>query len=74
MAKPSDSALSPNFSVVIPMTRPFRSRSGPPLLPGLIAASVCTNVAGPAVRIPLMIPRVTVFSSSPNAKPIAITS
>ena len=39
-AKPRDSALSPHLSVVIPITRPCRSMSGPPLLPTLIAASV----------------------------------
>ena len=40
-AKPSDSA-GVTFDVVMPITRPYLSTSGPPLFPGLIAASVCT--------------------------------
>ena len=39
IAKPRPSAL-PATAVLIPTTAPLASRSGPPLLPGLIAASV----------------------------------
>ena len=39
IAKPRPSALVAT-AVLIPMTLPVPSRSGPPLLPGLIAASV----------------------------------
>ena len=43
-AKPSPSAplARAATSVLMPTTRPARSTSGPPLLPGLIEASVCT--------------------------------
>jgi peptide deformylase len=41
IANPSDSAER-SFNVVMPTTWPLASTSGPPLLPGLIAASVCT--------------------------------
>ena len=73
-ANPSDSACAPNFNVVTPRTRPDVSSNGPPLLPGLMAASVCRNVIPPTWRMPLMMPRVTVFSRSPRANPMAITS
>ena len=57
-------------------TSPARFTSGPPELPGLIAASVCRNCARriePSSRcFPLMIPALTVVSSS-NGLPIAIT-
>ena len=33
-----------SFSTAIPSTRPHSSITGPPLLPGLMAASVCTSV------------------------------
>jgi len=33
-------AAAPSFSVFTPTTCPLRSSNGPPLLPGLIAASV----------------------------------
>ena len=39
IAKPRPSALD-ETAVLIPMTAPEASRSGPPLLPGLMAASV----------------------------------
>src|SRR5450759_3347392 len=41
-AKPIPSAL-PTLAVMTPITDPFASSSGPPLLPGLIAASVWIN-------------------------------
>ncbi len=56
------------------MTVPARSSSGPPLLPGFTAASVCTSVALPLWRRALTMPRVTVFCSVPSADPIAKTS
>ena len=51
----------------------MRSSSGPPLLPGLIAASVCSRTTRPAWRRALTMPRVTVFCR-PSAEPMAITS
>ena len=61
-----------------PITRPLASSSGPPELPGLIAASVCT---APEIEKPLgavivrpsaeTMPLVTV-PSSPNGLPMAI--
>jgi hypothetical protein len=39
IAKPIPCAV-PRIAVFIPMTCPFRLRSGPPELPGLIEASV----------------------------------
>lgn len=33
---------------LMPTTSPLKLSSGPPLLPGLIGASVCTHVPGPA--------------------------
>ena len=60
--------------VLIPITLPSRSTSGPPLLPGLIAASVWISVTLPACLTPLTIPRVTVFCRTPSADPMATTS
>ena len=57
-----------------PITRPARSTSGPPLFPGLIAASVWISVTLPTCRSALTIPRVTVFESTPSAEPTAMTS
>ena len=59
---------------MMPMTAPFLLSKGPPLLPGLIAASVCTSVAPPTSRRPLTMPRLTVFWRNPSGVPIAITS
>ncbi len=59
--------------VVTASTRPDRSSKGPPLLPGLIAASVCTRTTAPTCRSALTMPRVTVFCK-PSGDPIAITS
>ena len=58
----------------MPITRPDRSINGPPLLPGLMAASVWISMTPLAFRTALTIPRVTVFCSTPSADPIAITS
>ena len=63
MAKPMPS-FPPELlaiAVFMPITSPRKLTSGPPLLPGLIAASVCTSVRPPTVRTALTIPRVTVF-------------
>ena len=61
-----------------PITRPLPSSSGPPELPGLIAASVCTALAigkpfGASIVRPSedTMPVVT-LPSSPNGEPIAI--
>jgi hypothetical protein len=65
----------------MPMTAPVASRSGPPLLPGLIAASVwmrfvsCTVALIATVRpVAEMIPVVTVLVYVPSGEPIAIAS
>ena len=62
--------------MLIPITSPARLTSGPPELPGLMAASVWRNFARrilPSSRpLPLMMPALTVVSSS-NGLPIAIT-
>ncbi len=68
----------------MPTTSPFMSTSGPPLLPGLMAASVW--IAGYVVELPwsseptftgrfsaLTMPLVTV-ASRPNGDPMATTS
>ena len=63
-------------AVLIPTTSPLRFTSGPPELPGLIAASVWSRssyIAVPIPRpLPLMIPAVTV-SDRPKGWPIAST-
>ena len=76
-AKPSPS-LAPRcdtFNVLMPTMRPRRSTSGPPLLPGLIEASVWTYTIGDSGAscraTELTIPSDTVFSSPsglPNGK------
>ena len=58
----------------MPITVPLRSSIGPPLLPGLAAASVCTSVAPPAVRRPLTMPRETLFCNVPSAEPMTMIS
>ena len=63
----------PSFIVFTPSTRPRRSSSGPPLLPGLMAASVWTMLTLSNERTPLTMPRVTVLAS-PRGEPIATTS
>ena len=73
MAKPSDSAAD-IFAVVMPTTAPDLFTSGPPLLPGLMAASVCTRVSPPEARTAETMPRVTVPCSMPSAEPTASTS
>jgi len=56
------------IAVLIPMTSPRRFSSGPPELPGLIAASVCSmsfdrpSVTRNARDVALMTPTVTVWS------------
>ena len=73
-ANATPSACWPARSELIPITSPLRFTSGPPLLPGLMAASVWMSVTGPALRTALTIPRVTVFESTPSAEPTAMTS
>jgi hypothetical protein len=74
---PSDLELV-MIAVFMPITSPRRLSSGPPELPGLIAASVCSmsfvrpSVIGNARDVALMTPTVTVWSY-PNGLPIAIT-
>ena len=58
----------------MPITSPSRVTSGPPLLPGLMAASVCTSVTPPTARTALTMPRVTELCRTPSGEPTAITS
>ncbi len=66
------------MAVFMPMTSPRRLSSGPPELPGLIAASVCSislerpSVTGNARSVALITPTVTVWRK-PNGLPIAMT-
>ena len=60
--------------VLIPITRPSASTSGPPELPGLMAASVCTMSTPSTTRsTPLTMPAVT-DCSSPKGLPSATAS
>ena len=67
-------------AVLIPTSRPERSTSGPPELPGLIAASVWSRPVrspfGPSIvrSSPETMPEVTVGPPRPAGKPIAITT
>ena len=80
---PADSPLV-LMEELMPTTSPFMSTSGPPLLPGLIAASVWIAgyvVLWPSASVPTLtgrssaetMPLVTV-ESSPNGDPTATTS
>jgi hypothetical protein len=79
IAKPMP-ALAPDglkMAVLTPITRPAESSSGPPELPGLMAASVCTTprivrpVTASISRLSaLTMPVVSVWSR-PNGLPIA---
>ena len=66
IAKPMPLAFAA-IAVLIPMTLPPASRSGPPLLPGLIAASVWIRLLTRSVPVSMLrpvperIPLVTVF-------------
>ena len=64
------------IAVLMPITSPCRFTSGPPELPGLIAASVWRKSSkGPWPiwrALALMIPAVTV-ACSPNGEPTAMT-
>ena len=66
------------IAVLMPITSPRRLSSGPPELPGLIAASVCSTCAerpsatGNGRSSALMTPTLTVCAR-PNGLPIAIT-
>ena len=44
IANPMFCAPPPRMAVFIPTTSPRRFRSGPPLFPGLIEASVCKKL------------------------------
>ena len=83
IAKPTFCALPGSaIAVLMPITRPCASTSGPPELPGLIAASVwMTSSSALPVLVPTsrcrpeMIPRVTLSPPwSASALPIATTS
>src|SRR2546427_772755 len=70
-----------SMAVLMPTTWPAASRSGPPLLPGLIAASVWIRLvrwtpAWISMLRPVaeMIPVVTVLVYVPSGEPIAIAS
>jgi hypothetical protein len=60
--------------LITPIATPERSSSGPPLLPGLMAASVWIIVAPSTLRSALTIPRLTVFCRKPSGVPMATTS
>ena len=66
------------MAVLMPITSPRTFSSGPPELPGLIAASVCSTCAErPLATVngrsrPLITPTLTVWSR-PNGLPIAST-
>ena len=69
------------IAVLMPMTFPPASRSAPPLLPGLIAASVwmrfrMTSPESSVIRRPSAdtMPAVTLFVYVPSGLPIAIAS
>jgi hypothetical protein len=68
------------IAVLTPMTAPVASRRGPPLLPGLMAASVWIRLrmVPPSVVIwrPVAetMPLVTLLSKVPSGLPIATTS
>ena len=51
------------MAVLMPMTSPFKFNSGPPLLPGLMAASVCKKVLELYHRSP----------KSKSRRPLALT-
>ena len=74
---PAETPDGLRMAVLMPMSRPALSSSGPPELPGLIAASVwMTPVIGKPTTermrrpSPLMTPVVSVWSS-PNGLPTA---
>src|SRR2546425_687310 len=75
IAKPIDWASS-EISVLMPITRPQRSTSGPPEFPGLIGASVwiigSSETPGSVRLSPLTMPRVIVWSR-PSGVPMATT-
>ena len=78
----ADAVESRSTAVLIPMTAPVASSSGPPLLPGLIAASVWIRFVEAARRVSTstvrpvaeMIPVVTVLVYVPSGEPMAIAS
>src|SRR6202043_2683672 len=56
-------SLQPRATIVlIPTTWPLSVTSGPPLLPGLIGASVCRTLCFPSPRTPENTPEVTVYA------------
>ena len=65
-------------AVLMPMTAPVGSRSGPPLLPGLIAVSVWMRFVRLSLWVSMlrpraeMIPLVTESVNSPSGLPMAI--
>ena len=77
MAKPMP-WLSPATAVLMPMTLPLGSSSGPPLLPGLIAVSVWMRLSrtsfstGMFRPIAEMMPLVTESVNVPSGLPMAI--
>ena len=61
------------FMVATPMTSPRSLMTGPPLLPGLMAASVWMNRTPSTSRMALTMPRVTVSVNVPSGEPITMT-
>ena len=75
MATANDSpSRPPKPDLMMPIAAAMRSSSGPPLLPGLIAASVWIIVAPSTSRRPLTMPRLTLFCRKPSGVPMVITS
>ena len=78
MAKPMPALRSPRMAVFTPTSRPPRSSSGPPELPGLMEASVwmkSKRVRSPALKLRCTAettPVVTVWAR-PKGLPMAIT-
>ena len=74
------SSDSKSLDVLTPTTRPFRSKSGPPLFPGLSAASVWSSLTPDseilfADTMPLVIVgEPSRMSTSPKGYPMAMTS
>ena len=70
-------SVSSILDVLTPITSPSRFTSGPPLLPGFIAASVCNRSTPFTVLVDEMMPLVTVRLlpiRSASGKPSASTS
>src|SRR5713226_3761358 len=63
---PTLAPIGDRIALAIPTIWPPLSNKGPPLFPGLIAASVCTSTKPSSSNLdtPLMIPRLTLYERS----------